>query len=73
MSNETVVNDNFYKRKKRVLSMMKTSTVFTQYVEYLEELLAVERQEYEDNTATEFARGRVWMLKTLIDDLKQGK
>lgn len=73
MSNETAVKDNFYKRKKRVLAMMSTSTVFQQYVEYLEDLLARERQEYEDTEASEFARGRVWLLKSLISELKQGK
>lgn len=66
-------NDNFYKRRKRVLGMMKQSTVFRDYIEYVEELLANERDRYEDEAATEFARGRVSMLKSLIDELKNGK
>lgn len=64
--------DNFYKRRKKVLNLAKTSVQFQEYVVYLKELLENERVEYEENAATEFARGRVSMLKQLIDELKNG-
>lgn len=64
--------DNFYKRRKKVLNLAKSSVQFQEYQVYLQELLANERVEYEENTATEFARGRVSMLKQLIDELKNG-
>lgn len=71
MSNDK--RDNFYKRRKRVIGAMKQSTVFRDYVEYVKEVLENEREKYEDEAATEFARGRVSMLKSLIDELENGK
>lgn len=71
MSNGKAV-DNFYKRRKKVLNLAKTSMQFQEYVVYLKELLENERVEYEENASTEFARGRVSMLKQLIDELKNG-
>lgn len=65
--------ENFYKRKKRILGLMKQSTVSRDYIEYLQELLKMERESYEDNEATEYARGRVTMLKTLLEELGVSK
>ena len=72
MSNGKPV-ENFYKRRKKVLALTKSSVQFQEYTAYLEDLLKEERVQYEENTATEFARGRVSMMQHLIAELRNGK
>lgn len=69
----TVGSDNFYKRKEKVINAVKTNLHFREYLSVLEEMLTEERDDYENMTASEFARGRISMLKSLIDDLKGKK
>lgn len=61
---------NIYKLRTKVMSAMRTNVTFKEYVAYLKQCLDNEREEYESNTATEFARGRVSMLKTMISELE---
>lgn len=61
---------NIYKLRTKVMASMRTNVTFKEYVAYLKHCLDNEREEYESNIATEFARGRVSMLKTMIGELE---
>ena len=62
--------ENFYKLRNKVCGMVKTNVVFEHYLNYLDELLARARDEYEGQPASEHLRGRVSMLKDLISELR---
>lgn len=65
--------DNFYKRERKVLSTLRTSSLFDEFTQYLEDLLENERETYETTSASEVNRGRIWMLRDLIGKLKKDK
>ena len=56
--------------KTTLLSAMRGSPVFKEYVETLEESLHEERERFENNDANEYTRGRISMLKDLLEEIK---
>lgn len=56
--------------KTTLLSAMRGSSVFKEYVETLEESLHEERERFENNNANEYTRGRISMLKDLLEEIK---
>ena len=56
--------------KTTLLSAMRRSSVFKEYVETLEESLHEERERFENNDANEYTRGRISMLKDLLEEIK---
>lgn len=65
----TAQTNNFVTRKSAVFGKMKLQVSNKQFVEILTEMLSREREDYEDVAASEYARGRIAMLKELIRDL----
>jgi hypothetical protein len=56
-------------RKKVAFSALRTNQVFNGFVKELEQVLADERETYENNEASEYRRGRVNALRELIADI----
>ena len=56
--------------KTTLFSAMRASAVFKDYVEILEESLHEERERFENNDANEYTRGRISMLKDLLEEIK---
>jgi len=56
--------------KTTLLSAMRGSGIFKEYVETLEETLHEERERFENNDANEYTRGRISMLKDLLEEIK---
>jgi hypothetical protein len=56
--------------KTTLLSAMRGSAVFKDYVGTLEEALHDERERFENNDANEYTRGRISMLKDLLEEIK---
>lgn len=56
--------------KTSLLTAMRASPVFKDYVSMLEVTLELERENFETREADEFTRGRIGMLKDLIKEIK---
>lgn len=65
----TSVREQF-RAKTTLITAMRSSPAFKDYVELLKVLLASERDAFEAQTASEYTRGRINMLKDIIKEIE---
>lgn len=56
--------------RETLLTAIRSSPIYKDYVATLEDVLAEERDRYESMAADEYTRGRISMLKDLISEIK---